>query len=56
MKKGVKKLSLNKETLRLLSDKSVSNIGGGFSAAREETEICGMTQLPCTWTCGGGNC
>jgi hypothetical protein len=52
MKKNLKKLTLNKETVRLLGDKSISDIRGGLVTTYPDSAICGYTQLPCTWTCG----
>jgi hypothetical protein len=38
MKKGIKKLSLSRETLRNLDDSALSNVGGGNT---EQTAVCG---------------
>lgn len=51
MKKGIKKLKLNRETLRNLDDSALGNVAGG-AANSEQTAVCGT----CTTAKDCGSC
>jgi bacteriocin-like protein len=54
MKKSVKKLSLNQETVRRLDDKALANIQGGVSllaCASDATKACSLCTAACSVCC-----
>jgi hypothetical protein len=51
MKKTVKKLSLNQETLRKLDDKALAEIQGGASLVCGDTAACSLATKACSTCC-----
>ena len=54
MKKSVKKLSLNQETVRRLDDKELANVQGGatfLACASDATKACSLCTAACSVCC-----
>jgi hypothetical protein len=55
MKKGLRKLSLHRETLLSLNDQALTEAAGGASIFCPSVSLCHIGPTPPAATCGGGD-